>query len=116
MRAGQWSEPALKIRVMHRRYKSFSEFYPFYLSQHATAGCRRMHVIGLLMTLGLLFFILITSGWWLLLVLPVVGYGMAWVGHAVFEKNRPATFDHPLYSLAADWVMLRDVLLGRIAW
>jgi hypothetical protein len=51
--------------------------------------------------------------WWLL-AMPVVGYGFAWVGHFFFEKNRPATFRHPFYSFAGDWVMFRDILLGRI--
>ena len=50
---------------------------------------------------------------WLLLV-PLIGYGFAWIGHFAFEKNRPATFKHPLYSLAGDWVMFWDVLRGRV--
>jgi hypothetical protein len=49
-----------------------------------------------------------------LLALPVIGYGFAWVGHFKFEKNRPATFKYPLYSLMGDWVMFRDMLIGRI--
>ena len=49
-------------------------------------------------------------------LLPVVGYGFAWVGHYVFEKNRPATFKHPWYSLAGDFVMFKDILIGRIEW
>jgi hypothetical protein len=52
---------------------------------------------------------------WLIAV-PVLGYGFAWVGHFVFERNRPATFSHPLYSLAGDWAMFRDMLTGRIRW
>jgi len=49
-----------------------------------------------------------------LAAVPLVGYGFAWVGHFVFEKNRPATFQYPFYSLAADWVMFKDMLIGKI--
>jgi len=110
------SAAAVLVLLMPQRFDTFSEFYAFYLTQHATRGCRRVHVIGSAMVLVLLLYVLITASWWLLLALPAVGYGMAWTGHAVFEKNRPATFGHPFYSLVADWVMFRDVLSGRIAW
>jgi hypothetical protein len=52
----------------------------------------------------------------LLLGLPVIGYGFAWIGHWVFEKNRPATFKAPLYSLWGDFVMWKDMLVGRVPW
>jgi hypothetical protein len=48
--------------------------------------------------------------------LPVVGYGFAWIGHFFFEHNRPATFTYPFYSFAGDWVMFRDMLIGRVRW
>ncbi len=51
---------------------------------------------------------------WVLFAIPVAGYGFAWVGHFFFEGNRPATFSHPFYSLAADFVLFRDILVGRI--
>jgi len=59
---------------------------------------------------------LISSQFVLLWLLPVIGYGFAWVGHFFFEKNRPATFKHPFYSLLGDWVMFKDMLIGRIKW
>jgi hypothetical protein len=49
-------------------------------------------------------------------VLPVVGYGPAWIGHFFYEKNRPATFSHPFYSLMGDFRMFADVISGRIKW
>jgi len=95
-------------------YSSFREFYPFYLSEHRNATCRRLHFVGSSLVLILLASMIYTGrwGWWWLL--PLVGYGFAWIGHFFFEKNRPATFKHPLYSFAGDWVMYAQILGGRI--
>jgi hypothetical protein len=54
------------------------------------------------------------GGLYLLWFIPIIGYGFAWIGHFIFEKNRPATFDYPIYSLIGDWVMFKDVLIGKI--
>lgn len=95
-------------------FASFREFYPFYLAEHSDRNCRRLHVIGSTLVLATLAF-----AWargeprWLWLA-PLFGYGFAWIGHFAFEKNRPATFRHPFYSLAGDWVMFLDVLRGRV--
>jgi hypothetical protein len=99
-----------------QRFASFAEFYPFYLAEHANRTSRRLHVTGTLLALGLLGFALLTQRWALLWAAPVAGYAFAWAGHFFFEKNRPATFRYPLYSLRGDFAMLRDVLAGRIAW
>lgn len=96
------------------RFRNFSEFYPYYLEEHSDVTCRRLHFAGSLLVL-IVAIGAITSGKLLwLLALPVIGYGFAWVGHFKFEKNRPATFKYPLYSLMGDWVMFRDMLIGRI--
>lgn len=96
-----------------REFASFREFYPYYLGEHRNRTCRRLHFIGSALVIA----IVIAAAWarqplWLLLA-PVAGYGFAWIGHYGFEKNRPATFRHPLYSLLGDWVMFADVLRGR---
>ena len=96
------------------RYNNFQEFYPFYLSQHANKACRRLHFVGSIIILAIIGFALINKNYSLLLFIPLVGYGFAWVGHFVFEKNRPATFKYPLYSLMGDWVMFKDMLIGKI--
>jgi hypothetical protein len=96
------------------RFQSFAEFYPYYLQEHSNDTCRRLHYVGSLLVLGILAYALLTQLWLWLLALPLAGYGFAWVGHFVFEKNRPATFKYPLYSFMGDWVMLRDALTGRI--
>ncbi|MDE2306387.1 MAG: DUF962 domain-containing protein [Gammaproteobacteria bacterium] len=94
--------------------RRFAEFYPVYLAEHANRNCRRMHFAGSLLVLLALAAAVATADARWLLAMPVLGYGFAWVGHFVFEKNRPATFRHPWYSLLGDWVMFRDVLLGRV--
>jgi hypothetical protein len=96
------------------RFVSFREFYPFYLSEHANRISRRLHFIG---SCGVLLLVALAivrgNAWWLLAAL-LCGYGFAWVGHFFFEKNRPATFKHPLYSFIGDWVMFKDILRGKI--
>lgn len=99
-----------------QRFQTFKEFYPFYLNEHRNSTCRRLHFVGSTIVLALLVTALVTQQWALLWLLPVVGYGFAWVGHFFFEHNRPATFKYPLFSLMGDWVMFRDMLTGRIAW
>lgn len=100
-----------------RSFTSFAEFYPYYLSEHKNRTSRRLHFCGTLAVLSIAVCTLfgVINAWWLL-ALPLCGYGFAWLGHFVFEKNRPATFQHPFYSLAGDFVMFKDMLIGRIAW
>jgi len=101
-----------EAKALH--FSSFSEFYPYYLSEHQNDSCRRLHYIGSTLVLLILVSALLTQSWLWLLAVPLAGYGFAWVGHFFFEHNKPATFTHPLYSLLGDWVMLRDALTGRI--
>ncbi|MFT4811109.1 MAG: hypothetical protein ACI9LX_004479 [Paraglaciecola sp.] len=95
------------------KFTSFTEFYPYYLSEHENLTCRRLHFVGSSLILFLLAYTLMTGQWVLLWFLPVLGYGFAWVGHFFFEHNKPATFQYPFYSLLGDWVMYKDMLLGN---
>ena len=99
---------------MESKFKNFAEFYPFYLSQHQNSTCRLLHFIGTWLVLITLIYVLVTGHWLAIILLPIFGYGCAWIGHFVFEKNQPATFKHPWYSLLGDWMMFQDILLGRI--
>lgn len=99
---------------MASRFASFSEFYPFYLSEHSNRTSRRLHFIGSCGVLVLLALAIAQARPGLVLAALVCGYGFAWVGHFFFEKNRPATFKHPLYSFLGDWVMFKDILTGKI--
>lgn len=97
-----------------RRFDSFRDFYPYYLGEHADPTCRRLHFVGSSLVLGCLVMVLRSGQWQWLLGALLCGYGFAWIGHFFFEKNRPATFSYPFYSLAGDWVMFKDMLIGRI--
>ena len=100
---------------MAKAYRSFSEFYPFYLSEHRHPVCRALHYIGTTLVLCLLCYVIWYQNFILFWLLPIVGYGFAWVGHFFVEKNRPATFQYPVYSFLADWVMLKDFVTGQIS-
>jgi hypothetical protein len=95
-------------------FASFTDFYPFYLSQHADRTCRRLHFAGTTLGLVAVLHAFATLNFWWLLAGLVAGYAFAWVGHFFFEKNRPATFTNPVYSFMGDWVMWKDMLTGRI--
>lgn len=94
-------------------FRSFDEFWPFYLSQHRHPGSRALHVIGTALALGCLVLGFVAPWCWVLA--PLVGYGFAWAGHFLLEKNRPATFGHPLWSLRGDFKLLRLTLVGRLS-
>lgn len=93
---------------------TFSEYYKYYLTLHQNRTCRRLHALGQLTTLALLSYALVTQTWPLLVVVPFVVYPFAWSGHAFFEKNTPAAFSNPLWAKMSDWVMLKDMLTGKI--
>ncbi|WP_371189166.1 Mpo1-like protein [Thalassotalea maritima] len=100
--------------MTQKRYTSFKEFYPFYLSQHQHPRCRALHLIGSALVIVLFLYAVLTGQYRLLWLLPIVGYGFAWLGHAVFEKNKPATFTYPLYSFMGDWVMFYQEIRRRL--
>lgn len=101
---------------MRRAFQNFAEFYPFYLSEHQNSLCRRLHFIGSTLALLALVEAIVSGDYYWLLAMPLAGYGFAWIGHFAFEKNRPSTFQHPLYSLLGDWVMYKDMLIGRMGF
>lgn len=98
-----------------RKYKSFAQFWPFYLREHSRPRTRAFHYAGTSLVVLIAIFAVATANWWLLIAMPIAGYAFAWTSHAVIEKNRPATFTYPGWSLAADFKMWWLWLTGRIA-
>ena len=101
---------------MENRIKTYPEFYRFYLSEHKNRTCRLLHFIGTALVFVILFIAIYTrvALYWFLV--PVVGYGFAWFGHFFFEKNKPATFKYPLWSLYSDFKMFFQILSGSIGF
>ena len=98
---------------MSDQITSYSEFYRFYLKEHQNMTSRILHFIGTFLVFILLF-LAILQGWgWRWILIPLVGYGFAWIGHAFFEKNKPATFKYPFWSLISDFKLFFEILLGR---
>jgi hypothetical protein len=96
------------------RLKRFADFWPSYLQEHARPGTRALHYAGTTLVLGLVVTAPIL-GRWSLLALPLAGYGFAWAGHGLVERNRPATFRYPLWSLLADFRMWHSFMTGHMA-
>ena len=98
---------------MSDRYASYEEFWPFYVLQHRHPVNQTLHFIGTTLVLACLVATALESVRFLALA-PIAGYGLAWIGHFFFEKNHPATFTYPLWSLRGDFRMYRKILLGQM--
>ena len=103
-----------KLLAMARIYTTFAEFWPFYLREHSKPRTRALHYIGTSLVVALAVVALVTANWWLLVALPIAGYFFAWIAHFGVEKNRPATFTYPAWSLKADFKMWWLWLTGRL--
>lgn len=98
---------------MAPRLGSYEEFWPYYVSEHSKPATRALHVLGTSLVLLALACAVLVSRWWLLAA-PVAGYGPAWIAHFFVEKNKPATFTYPLWSLRGDFRMFGLILRGRM--
>jgi hypothetical protein len=95
-------------------FTSFAEFWPYYLSEHRNPLNRRLHFVGTTLFLGLVVAVIVTGDWRLAPLWPVAGYSFAWAGHFLVEKNRPATFRHPIWSFLGDMKMYAMMWTGRL--
>ena len=100
--------------MAERAYTTFRDFWPFYLREHSRPATRRLHYVGTALVIALAIVAVATRTWWLLVALPVAGYFFAWIAHFRVERNRPATFTYPLWSLVADFRMFFLWLGGRL--
>lgn len=97
------------------RYDSFTEFWPYYLAEHSKPGTRLLHLLGTLIALATVVVFILIGKWWLFPLALIPGYGAAWIGHFFIEKNKPATFQYPLWSFMGDYKMIWMMLTGRIS-
>jgi len=99
--------------MTEQRFRHFSEFWPWYLNQHRQPSCRALHYVGTA-SIFVLIGVACATKYWLLLLLPVVGYAPSWIGHFLIERNRPATFGHPFWAAFADFKMFGLAITGRL--
>ena len=97
-------------------FKTFKEFYPYYLGEHRTRACKTLHFIGATFFIATVIWMFATGYWQMVWILPLVGYGFAWIGHFGFEKNKPASFKWPAYSIRGDFVMWWHLLSGKLGF
>lgn len=100
----------------NERYKTLKDFYPFYLSEHSNKTNRILHFIGTSLVISFVVFIILMNKIKFIIFAPLIGYGFAWVGHFIFEKNRPATFKYPLYSFISDFIMWYQLITKKISF
>ncbi len=94
--------------------RTYREFWPFYVGVHSLEATRRLHFVGTALVIAMPVLALVTWNWWWLLAMPLLGYGFAWFGHFFVERNKPATFRFPLWSLIGDFHMFALMCLGRM--
>jgi len=97
-----------------RRYNSFTEFWPHYVAEHSKPHTRLLHLVGTATGIACLVVFIAIGKWWLFPLALVPGYGAAWIGHFFIEKNKPATFEYPLWSFMGDYKMIWFMLTGRM--
>ena len=100
--------------MAERSCRTYAEFWPHYLREHAKPSTRTVHYIGTALVIAFALALAVTGKWWWLLAMPLAGYGFAWFGHFFIERNRPATFTYPLWSLASDLRMFFLAVAGKL--
>jgi hypothetical protein len=100
--------------MIEQKITNYGEFWPYYLREHSKINCRILHYIGTTLALLCLAAFIISGDWRLFIVALFCGYGFAWAGHFGIEKNRPATFKYPFWSLFSDFRMYFLALSGRL--
>ena len=100
--------------MSRREFKSFGEFWPFYVAEHSQPATRALHAVGTGVGLACAAALVAQGRWRLLPLAFIPGYATAWAGHYFIEHNRPATFQYPLWSFIADYKMIGLMLAGKM--
>ena len=100
--------------MSEKRFTSFEEFWPFYVAEHSQPRTRAMHAVGTTVSVGCALALIAKRKWKLLPLALVPGYGAAWIAHFFVEKNKPATFEYPLWSFIADYKMIGMMIAGTM--
>jgi len=93
-----------------------NEYYKNYLALHQNTSCRRFHVVGNIVSFIFVVYCVISQKWLFVLAAPFLVYPFAWLGHFLFEKNTPAAWSNPIKAKVCDWLMLKDIVTGKIKW
>ena len=101
--------------MSNHRYKSFTEFWPFYMAEHSKPATRWLHLLGTTAGIATVVYFIASGRWWLFPLGFIPGYGCAWLAHFLIEKNKPATFKYPLWSFMGDSKMIALMLMGRMS-
>ena len=101
--------------MSQRQYNSFAEFWPHYVAEHSQPRTRLLHLIGTTISIGCAVYFITIGSWWFFPLALIPGYGAAWIGHFFIEKNKPATFQHPVWSFIGDHKMIWLMLTGRMS-
>ena len=107
-------EQTHNIDLQPERFKSFEEFWPYYVAEHSKPGTRLLHLVGTTAATGTLLYFIAARKWRLLPLALIPGYAAAWVGHFFVERNKPATFQYPLWSLMGDYKMIAKMIRGEM--
>jgi hypothetical protein len=110
----QKAEEEPKYSMTEGKFNSFAEFWPHYVGEHSKSATRLLHLIGTSIGVACAAFFVASGRWWLFLLGLIPGYGAAWIGHFFFEKNKPATFQYPLWSFIGDYKMIAMMLTGKM--
>lgn len=102
------------MTILHKPFRNFQDFWPYYLRQHSKPWCRFWHYLGNFLFLLIFLSAIIKRTLPLVFISVVSAYILAWIGHFFVEKNKPATFQHPLWSLQADFKMIGLFLRGKL--
>ena len=96
------------------KFETYEDFFPYYLAEHSLPICRTLHYIGTSLAMIVIVYALYSQQYWMLLLSPLAGYSFAWFAHFVFEKNKPATFNYPLWSFISDYKMMGLWVTGKL--